>query len=287
VTVRNALTFDVEEYFQVEAFASIVSPDAWSAWPSRVVDSTQRVLDLLAVHCVTATFFVLGWVAERHPGLVRAIHAGGHEVASHGYAHRPIHAQTRHAFQEDVRHARHALEDACGAPVLGYRAPTFSVVRRSLWALEVLAAEGFVYDSSIFPIHHDRYGIPDWPRFPHRVPLAGGGDLLEFPITTLEVLGCRLPFCGGGYFRLAPYPLIRAGLRRLHRRDRRPGIVYLHPWELDPEQPRVPAGWLTRVRHSVNIVETAAKLDRLLGDFAFAPVRAVLQDQGLLVEAGR
>jgi polysaccharide deacetylase family protein (PEP-CTERM system associated) len=287
VTVQNALTFDIEEYFQAEAFASIVPPDSWPAWPSRVVESTRRVLDLLATHHVTATFFVLGWVAERHPDLVRAIHADGHEIASHGYAHRPIYAQTRDSFQEDVRHARHALEDACGARVLGYRAPTFSVVRRSLWALEVLAAEGFVYDSSIFPIHHDRYGIPDSPRFPHRVPLAGGGDLLEFPITTLQFLGCRLPFCGGGYFRLAPYPLIRAGLRRLHQRERMPAIVYLHPWELDPEQPRVSVGWLTSFRHSVNISETAAKLDRLLGDFSFAPARAVLHDRGLLVESHR
>jgi polysaccharide deacetylase family protein (PEP-CTERM system associated) len=188
----------------------------------------------------------------------------------------------REAFRADVRRAKAAIEDATGKPVTGYRAPTFSIVRESLWALEVLAEEGFRYDSSVFPIHHDRYGIPDAPRFPHRVALAGGGEIVEFPMTTVAAGGHRLPFCGGGYFRLVPYPVIRAGLRRVNRRERMPAIVYLHPWELDPEQPRVRAGRLARFRHYVNLRHTAGKLDRLLSDFAFAPVREVLDGLGFV-----
>jgi polysaccharide deacetylase family protein (PEP-CTERM system associated) len=274
----NALTFDVEEYFQVEAFSALVDRGAWSHLPSRVVACTERILDLLDAHGTSATFFVLGWVAERQPGLVRAIRARGHELACHGYGHRPIGALAPDEFRADVRRAKRTLEDAAGTAVIGYRAPTFSVVRETLWALDVLVDEGFQYDSSIFPIHHDRYGVPDAPRAPHRIALPGGGEIVEFPVSTLRVAGQNLPFSGGGYFRLAPYSLIRAALRRTNEHDRIPAMVYLHPWEIDPGQPRFAAPALTRFRHYVNLGRTAAKLDRLLGDFAFAPAARVLRE---------
>lgn len=278
--VWNALTFDVEEYFHAESCAGVVSPEDWGALPSRVVESTRRVLGLLARRGVSATFFVLGWVAERHPRLVHEIRVAGHEVACHGHAHRLIYRMDREAFRQDVRRAKQALEDASGTAVSGYRAPTFSVVRETLWALEVLAEEGFRYDSSIFPIHHDRYGIPEAPRFPHRVSLRGGGDIVEFPISTLSVGGQHVPFSGGGYFRLLPYAAIRAALRRVNARDGGPAIVYLHPWELDPDQPRLPLRGGSRFRHYVNLGRTARKLERLLGDFTFAPATRVLRAAG-------
>jgi polysaccharide deacetylase family protein (PEP-CTERM system associated) len=278
--VRNALTFDVEEYFHAEVFSTVVGQEDWTLLPSRVGESTRRLLDLLDAHGVAATFFVLGWVAERDPGLVREIHGRGHEVASHGFAHRLIYAMKAAAFQADVRRAKLTVEDTIGAPVLGYRAPTFSVVQDTRWALSVLAEEGFRYDSSIFPIRHDRYGIPNAPRFPHRIGESPRGGLVEFPITTLVVGTVRLPFSGGGYFRLLPYPAIRAALRRVNGWDGMPGMVYLHPWEMDPEQPRLPVRGLSRVRHYLNLGETERKLERLLRDFEFAPAGRVLQACG-------
>lgn len=280
--MRNALTIDVEEHFQVEAFAGLVHPEDWPRHPSRVAANTQRVLDLLERFGVSATFFVVGWVAERQPALVQEIHARGHEVACHGFAHRVIRGMSREAFREDVRGAKHAIEDASGGPVVGYRAPTFSVVPETLWALDVLAEEGFWYDSSIFPIRHDRYGIPSASRRPHRRPLEEGGEIAEFPPSTVRLLGQNLPFCGGGYFRLLPYRLVRRGLRRLNGRECLPAMVYLHPWELDPDQPRLPVRGLTSFRHYVNLSRTASRLERLLGDFAFAPAVEVLRDLGLV-----
>ncbi|HXG03133.1 MAG TPA: XrtA system polysaccharide deacetylase [Candidatus Binatia bacterium] len=276
----NALTVDVEEYFQVEAFRDRVSERDWSRLPSRVEASTRRLLDLFDRHEVAATFFIVGWVARRHPDLVRDIAVRGHEVGCHSDAHRPIYALDPDSFRSDVRAARAAIEDAAGAAVTGYRAPTCSVVRRTWWALEILAEEGFRYDSSIFPIHHDRYGIPDAPRFPHRIRLDSGADIVEFPMSTLRLAGQNLPFAGGGYFRLLPYPLIRWALRYLNEREERPAMVYLHPWEVDPDQPRLPAGLLTRFRHYVNLDGTETKLDRLLGDFAFVPAARVLASLG-------
>lgn len=278
--VRNALTFDVEEYFHAEVFADLIRPDDWARLPARVDGSTRRLLDLLDHRGVLATFFVLGWVAERHPGLVRDIHARGHEVACHGHAHRVIYRMDRDGLRADVRRAKRAIEDAAGVPVVGYRAPTFSVVPETLWALEILVEEGFRYDSSIFPIHHDRYGIPDGPRFPGRLRLPGGGELVEFPITTLAVAGQHLPFSGGGYFRLLPFAVVRAALRWVNRREGMPGLVYLHPWELDPGQPRLPVGRLSRFRHYASLGRTAGKLERLLADFVFAPAREVLREAG-------
>lgn len=282
----NALTFDVEEYFHAEAFAAVVRPDDWPLLESRVVASTERLLDLLAGPRVTATFFVLGWVAERHPGLVGSIAAAGHEVACHGYGHQMITRLSRSEFAEDIRRGKAAVEDAAGTAVIGYRAPTFSVVRETLWSLEVLVEAGFRYDSSIFPIVHDRYGIPDAPRFPHRLAVGAGAELGEFPLSTVAGRGWRLPVAGGGYFRLLPYAITRRALRHLNEREGQPAVVYLHPWELDPGQPRLPVSGLTQFRHSVNTASTESKLRRLLVDFRFGPVRDVLAGSGVVAAGG-
>lgn len=283
--MRNALTFDIEEYFHAEAFAGLVGRDEWPQLTSRVTESTMSLLDALDEQKTRATFFVLGWIAERYPGLVREIQARGHEVACHSYGHRLIYRMDREAFRVDARRAKQSIEDTIGGGVLGYRAPTFSVVRETLWALEALAEEGFAYDSSIFPIRHDRYGIPDAERFPHRIKLPGGQDIAEFPISTLRIAGQHLPFSGGGYFRLAPYRFVRRALRHLNMRERMPGLVYLHPWELDPGQPRLPLRGVARLRHYVNLQHTARKLGRLLADFTFGPARQVLHEHGLLEAA--
>ena len=279
----NALTFDVEEYFHAEAFARVVRPEEWPSLESRVVGATERLLDLLDETGTSATFFVLGWVAERHGGLVRTIQTRGHEVASHGYGHQMITRLNRAQFAEDVRRGKTAIEDVTGTAVIGYRAPTFSVVRGTLWSLEVLAEAGFRYDSSIFPIVHDRYGIPDAARFPHRVAAGPGVEIGEFPLSTVAWLGWRFPVAGGGYFRLLPYAFTHRAVRRLNEREGQPAIVYLHPWEIDPAQPRLPVGWATRLRHSVNTRTAESKIRRLLRDFRFAPVRDVLTESGVLV----
>jgi polysaccharide deacetylase family protein (PEP-CTERM system associated) len=279
----NALTFDVEEYFHAEAFASVVRPEEWPSLESRVVGTTERLLDLLDETGTSATFFVLGWVAERHGGLVRAIQTRGHEIASHGYGHEMITRLNRAQFAEDVRRGKAAVEDVTGTAVIGYRAPTFSVVRGTLWSLEVLAEAGFRYDSSIFPIVHDRYGMPDATRFPHRLAAGPGVEIGEFPLSTISWLGWRFPVAGGGYFRLLPYAFTHRAVRHLNEREGQPAIVYLHPWEIDPAQPRLPAGWLSRFRHSVNTRTTESKIHHLLRDFRFAPVRDVLTGSGVLV----
>lgn len=279
--MKNALTFDVEEYFHAEAFARVLRPEEWPALESRVVATTERILDILDRERVRATFFILGWVAERQPDLVREIASLGHEIGCHGYGHRMIKHLTRSEFKRDVTRAKSALEDAIGHAVLGYRAPTFSITRETVWSLEVLCEAGFRYDSSIFPIVHDRYGISDAPRFPHRLKAPNGCEVAEFPMSTVMLLGRRVPVAGGGYFRLMPYALTRRALRRINR-EGQPAMVYLHPWELDPDQPRLPVGPLTRIRHLVNIGKTEARLVRLLGDFAFGPAADVLAATGLL-----
>jgi len=280
--MKNALTFDIEEYFHAEAFAHALRPEEWPGLASRVVDTTERLLDILDYANTRATFFVLGWIAERYPALVQDIAGRGHEIACHGYGHHMIQRQSRLEFAKDLQQAKTAIEDAAGVAVIGYRAPTFSVVRETLWSLEVLWEAGFLYDSSIFPIAHDRYGIPDAPRFPHRVPITNGHGIAEFPLSTISVLGRRLPVAGGGYFRLLPYRVTRRAIQHLNDRERQPAIVYLHPWELDVHQPRVRVGWLSRFRHSVNTHSTEGKLRRLLSDFRFAPVRDILAGSGVL-----
>lgn len=273
--VRNALTIDVEDYFHVSVFEGVVSRDSWDVQESRVVASTSRLLDLLAARQVRATCFVLGWVAERFPEIVRRIVADGHEVASHGYWHRLVYDQSPASFREDVGRARRAIEDAAGRAVKGYRAPSFSITARSLWALEILAEEGYAYDASIFPIRHDRYGIPGAPRHACRLAV-GAGSLTEVPASTVRVLGATLPVAGGGYFRLLPYWWTRWGISRVNRREQRPVVFYLHPWEIDPDQPRLPASRLGRFRHYRNLHLTEARLGALLREFAFAPIEDVL-----------
>ena len=278
----NALTFDVEEYFHAEVFAGVVRPEEWPGLESRVVESTMRLLELLAETGTAATFFVLGWVAARHPSLVRAIQQQGHEVACHGYGHQMITRQSRTQFAEDVGRAKKTIENTTGAPVIGYRAPTFSVVRATLWCLEILLECGFRYDSSIFPIVHDRYGIPEAARFPHRLVVAPDLEITEFPLSTVSPLGWRCPVAGGGYFRLFPYRFTRWAIRHLNEREGQPAIVYLHPWELDPGQPRLPIGRMAQWRHSVNSGTTVRRLRRVVRDFQFAPVREVLAGARIL-----
>jgi polysaccharide deacetylase family protein (PEP-CTERM system associated) len=284
--MRNALTFDIEEYFHAEAFAGVVRPEQWPSLASRVVGTTERLLDMLEESRTHATFFVLGWIADRYPALVRAIHERGHEVACHGYGHRMIMRMTPGEFAEDVRRGKAAVEDAAGTAVAGYRAPTFSVVRETLWSLRILVETGFRYDSSIFPIVHDRYGIPYARRFPHRLAVGPALEIGEFPLSTVARMGLRFPVAGGGYFRLLPYAITRWALRHLNEVEHQPAIVYLHPWEIDPDQPRLAVGRLTQFRHSVNMSGTEAKLRSLLRDFRFAPVRRVLADSGVLLPEG-
>ena len=278
----NALTVDVEDYFHVAALAPNVRRDSWDSRESRVVTNTQKLLAMFEQFDVRGTFFVLGWVAERYPRLVKEISAAGHEVASHGYSHRLVYEQPRQEFHEETLRSKTMLEDITGSAVVGYRAASYSIVRESLWALDILAELGFAYDSSIFPVHHDRYGIPDAPRAPHRMTTPNGSSIVEWPLATATVLGYRLPVAGGGYFRLLPYWLSRWGLASINARDRRPFIFYLHPWEVDPEQPRVAASRLSRFRHYTNLGKCEDRLRRLLGEFRFGPAKDSLAQLGLL-----
>jgi polysaccharide deacetylase family protein (PEP-CTERM system associated) len=272
--VLNALTIDVEDYYHVSGFEGCVSRAQWDDFEPRVEGNTERLLELLGSGGVRATFFVLGWVAERQPRLVRAIRAGGHEVASHGYEHRLVYRQTPFAFRADVRRARTVLEDILGEPVTAYRAPSFSITRQSLWALDVLVEEGVVFDSSIYPTRHDRYGIPGAPLGPYRIDRPDG-SLWEFPPPVWRCLGYPLPAGGGGYFRLYPYALTRYALRAINASGR-PFAAYLHPWEIDPGQPRLRPGPLRAFRHYVGLGRTEGRLARLLRDFALAPLSEAL-----------
>jgi polysaccharide deacetylase family protein (PEP-CTERM system associated) len=273
--VVNAMSVDVEDYFQVSAFDGIVRRSDWADMESRVCANTERLLDIFDEFEVRSTFFVLGWVAERHPQLVERIAARGHEIASHGYAHRLVYDQTLAAFRDDVRRAKHLLEEAAGQPVHGYRAPSYSITARSLWALDVLIEEGYTYDASIFPIRHDRYGIPIAPRQPFLIE-RGDRVLMEVPGSTIRVGPVNLPIAGGGYFRILPYEWTRRGIARLNRVEQRAAVFYLHPWEIDPDQPRLRAGWLSRFRHYRNLRKTEPRLRALLTEFRFAPVAALL-----------
>jgi polysaccharide deacetylase family protein (PEP-CTERM system associated) len=270
----NALTLDVEDYYHVSGFAGIVDRSEWEDFPSRVEHNTHRVLGLLSDAGVRATFFVLGWVAERYPTLVRAIHAAGHEVGCHSYEHRLIYEQTPAEFRADLRRALGVLQDIVGKPIMAYRAPSFSITTKSFWALDVLLEEGIRVDSSIYPTHHDRYGIPGTPLEPH-VLERPTGSLWEFPPPVWKLCGYPLPVGGGGYLRLYPYLLTRGGLRAINSAGR-PFAVYLHPWELDPSQPRMRPGRMAAFRHYVNLRRTEARLVRLVGDFAFDTMSAAL-----------
>ncbi len=262
----NALTIDVEDYFQVSAFAPFIARSEWPTRECRVERNVERILAMLAVRQTKATFFTLGWIAERYPQLVRTLVAHGHELASHGYGHERASDLSPAAFFADIDRARKLLQDVGGVPVQGYRAPSFSIGSANLWAFDSLARAGYRYSSSIYPIRHDHYGMPDAPRFAHE---ARAG-VLEIPVTTLRMGGRNFPSSGGGYFRLLPYALSRWMLRRVNEHDGQPAIFYFHPWEIDAEQPRV-AGIdaKTRFRHYVNIDRMPRRLEQLLGDFAW------------------
>jgi polysaccharide deacetylase family protein (PEP-CTERM system associated) len=312
----NALTIDVEDYFQVHAFSHIIRYEDWGSFESRVESNTHRVLEILATPSslvtrhsslftpVKATFFCLGWIAERYPQLIKEIQGQGHEIACHGYAHRLIYKQSKKEFKEDIHKAKAILEDIISGEVLGYRAPSYSITNKSKWAFEVLVEEGFKYDSSIFPIQHDFYGIPDAPRFFFLVSLTDNGNpefspllytknseqqtlnieptslnhIFEFPLSTIRLGRLNVPVSGGGYFRLLPYPIIKLGLKRLNEVERRPFVFYLHPWELDPDQPRIQEASLkSRFRHYLNLSKTESRLNRLLYDFRFAPIKNIIE----------
>jgi len=269
--MRNALTIDVEDYFQVSAFDGHIAREQWAAQPCRVERNVDLILALLETHQARATFFTLGWIAERYPALVRRIVDGGHELASHGYAHRRASDQTSADFSRDITLSKNLLEQLAGQAVKGYRAPSFSIAAGNLWALDSLQAAGYRYSSSIYPIRHDHYGMPDAPRFASRP--TGEGGLLELPISTVRVLGRNMPAGGGGYFRLLPYATSRWALRRINSHDGQAGIFYFHPWELDPGQPR-PAGIgiKTRFRHYLNLHRMEHRIIRLLGDFRWGRI---------------
>jgi polysaccharide deacetylase family protein (PEP-CTERM system associated) len=270
----NALTVDVEDYYHVSGFDHMVSRTGWDDFAPRVVNSTQKILDILETADARATFFVLGWVAERRPRLVRAIRERGHEVGCHGHWHRLVYEQTPQQFRADLRRARSAIESAGGGLPTAYRAPSFSITSRSAWAFEVLAEEGLTLDSSVYPTHHDRYGLPGSPLGPHRLETASGG-LWEFPPPVWRCLGYPLPVGGGGYFRLYPYALTRLALRRINGACR-PFAAYLHPWELDPEQPRLRPGLARAFRHYVGLRRTEGRLRRLLRDFRLGTLSEAL-----------
>ena len=274
--IRNAFTVDVEDYFQTEAMSSIVHRDSWYAMPSRVIENTHCLLEVLQRHNVRGTFFFLGWVAERFPHLVREVVSLGHEIGSHSYWHRPVFTLTPAQFREDALRSKGVIEDAAGVPVIGYRAPSFSILPSTEWAFDVLADLGFLYDSSTHPIQHDIYGNPHAPRIPF---LTRNGSLLEFPIATLRMCSRNFPLAGGGYFRALPYAYVRKGIQHLNACERINAIFYVHPWELDPEQPRLPAPLKSRVRQYVGLLTTVPKLDRLLQDFLFVPIRELYQQQ--------
>jgi polysaccharide deacetylase family protein (PEP-CTERM system associated) len=282
----NAMSVDVEDYFHVAALSEAIARDDWDSMNSRVDANTRRLLDLFDRSRTSATFFVLGWVAERHPALVREISDRGHEVACHGYSHKLVYQQSPAEFREETRRSKAILEDLAGQPVEGYRAASYSITPQSLWALDILCEEGFVYDSSIFPVRHDLYGMPGAQRFPHTLCAPGGAQIAEFPPSTARLLGQNLPAAGGGYFRLYPYALSRWLIRRVNETERQPTVFYLHPWEVDPDQPQVEVGWRSRFRHYNNLGKCEARLGRLLGDFRFGTLKSVLENEGLIRKEG-
>ena len=272
------LSFDVEEYFQVEAAAEGgVRAENWDDFPRRLSPCVDRIVRMLGDYGVRATFFVLGWVARNEPEVVRRIAAAGHEIASHGMNHQMLARLNPAEFKQDILDSRKILEDISGRPVVGYRAPTFSITHKTAWALDVLAENGFLYDSSVFPIHHDRYGVCDAPRWPHIAQGPGGGRIIEIPPMTARWLGKNIPVGGGGYLRLLPLVMVRRALRKACQSGRS-GMIYLHPWELDPGQPVLPMTRLSRFRHRVCLGRTEDKLRRLLAQFRFCAVESRVAD---------
>ncbi len=273
------MTVDVEDYFHVAAFENTIDPDKWSEYTTRVEQNTNSLLELFERKGLQATFFILGWVAERYPDLVKTIFQAGHEIASHGYSHQIIYKQKPEIFREETIRSKALLEDIIQTSVTGYRAASYSITPNSLWALDILAETGFEWDSSIFPIHHDRYGIPDSPTSPYFIKTRNGSLIKELPLTTAKFIGVKLPAAGGGYFRLFPYWLSRKLLEKATKDS--PAIFYLHPWEIDPEQPRVEgASLLSRFRHYNNLEKCMERLDKLTSDFEFTYVSNALDENG-------
>lgn len=283
--ITNVMTIDVEDYFHVAALSGVIRPEDWNSCEYRAERNTRRLLTLFAERGIKSTFFVLGWLADKSPALIREIHAAGHEVACHGFSHQLIYKQSQQVFTEETLRSKRLLEDIIGAPVNGYRAASWSITRQSLWALDVLAEAGFKYDSSIFPVRHDTYGIPSAPVAPARITTPNGHPLVEFPSSTATFFGMNVPVAGGGYFRLLPYWLTLLGLRQINERAQRPFAFYLHPWEIDPAQPRVKAGLKSRFRHYTNLERCEARLCDLLGRFRFSTMADVLSGLGLLEQA--
>lgn len=270
----HCLSFDIEEHFQVSAFESPIRRHNWDLFESRVERNTDKILDLIEFKGLRATFFILGWVAERCPALVRRICAGGHEIASHGYAHELVTSQAPQKFREDIRKTKAILEDLTGQHVCGYRAPSFSITNKSRWALSILCEEGYEYDTSIVPIIHDRYGMPEAPSVVHQLKTESG-IIWEIPPSTVSICGMRVPIGGGGYFRIFPYWMFKALFQKAEGTNS-PLVTYFHPWEIDPDQPRMKGSRLSRFRHYTNLHRTQERLTRLLDDFAFAPIKEII-----------
>src|SRR5713226_6425146 len=277
-SMKNAFTVDLEDYYHVSAFADHVDAVEWGSRPSRVEQNTIRTLELLGEAGCHATFFVLGWVTDRFPRLIREIAEQGHEIACHSYRHRLIYQMAPDEFRADTRRAKQLLEDACGRAVRGYRAPSFSIRQDSLWAFEILTELGFAYDSSIFPVRHPNYGMPEAPRFPFLVRTACG-PLVEFPMPTLEWNGKRSPIGGGAYLRILPYGYTHWGIRFINDHENHSVCIYVHPWELHPEQPRLQGNLTSRLRHYLGLRGTQAKLQKLLRDFEFGPLGSLVAEQ--------
>jgi len=272
--ITNMFTVDVEEYFCVSAFEKVISRDTWNTFEARVNRNVDIILDLLGRYQTKGTFFVLGWIAKRNPGLVRRIAAMGHEVASHGYDHQRIHGMSSSRFREDVRAGKAFLEDILGKEVYGYRAPSFSVTKKTLWALDIIAEQGFLYDSSIYPVYRKSYGIPDAPRNVHKIQLPSGNTLWEVPLSCLGNSLWRVPVGGGAYLRWYPYLFTEWALKRINVVERIPFVLYIHPWELDIQHPNVNGvNWVTRLRHYYGIPGNREKLENLLRNFKFSCIR--------------
>lgn len=283
--LTNILTIDVEDYFQVANFQRIIKPSEWDNFVPRIVGNAEKIVEILSETDTKATFFILGWIANKFPKLVKKIHQSGHEVASHGFMHQLIHRQSKDKFRKDIRRAKQIIEDIIEEPVTGYRAPSFSITKESLWAIDVLVEEGYKYDSSISPIYHDKGGLPKAKRYPYKIS-KNGSCMWEIPISTLKIFGHNIPFSGGGYFRLLPYGLIKRGIKNINK-ENKPVIVYLHPWELDPDQPRINAGVLNNFRHYVNISKTENKLKQLLKDFKFTTINEYINTTAVEADRGR
>ena len=280
LAILNCMTVDVEDYFHVSAFSDVISPNDWDNYESRVERNTYQLLELFSEFNIKATFFVLGWVAERHPVLVRDIAVAGHEVACHGYSHQLVYNQKKEIFREETIRAKKTLEDITSKDVIGYRAASYSITKKSLWAFDILTDAGFIYDSSIFPILHDRYGIPDAKAEPHILTAPNGKHIIEFPLSKAKWFGIDVPVAGGGYFRLLPYFVTKTGLNQIIKKEKRPFIFYLHPWEIDTKQPKLKAKWLSRFRHYTNLGKTESRLKKLMNDYEFSTVSKVLSQIG-------